>query len=105
MLLRLLTGNKRNICCVGDEDQSIYGWRGAQLKNILNFDRDFVDAKIIRLEQNYRSTGNILKTASSLISENEEELEKIYGPRSNGEPVKILNLENDEAEALYMLER
>ena len=47
MLLRLLTGNKRNICCVEDEDQSIYGWRGAQLKNILNFDKDFADAKII----------------------------------------------------------
>ena len=103
MLLRLLTGEKRNICCVGDEDQSIYGWRGAQLKNILNFDRDFVDAKIIRLEQNYRSTGNILKTASSLISENEERIGKdLWTSDSNGEPVKILNLENDEAEALYI---
>ena len=103
MLLRLLTGEKRNICCVGDEDQSIYGWRGAQLKNILNFDKDFVDAKIIRLEQNYRSTGNILKTASSLISENEERIGKdLWTSDSNGEPVKILNLENDEAEALYI---
>jgi len=103
MLLRLLTGEKRNICCVGDEDQSIYGWRGAQLKNILNFDRDFLDAKIIRLEQNYRSTGNILKTASSLISENEERIGKdLWTSDSNGEPVKILNLENDEAEALYI---
>ena len=103
MLLRLLTGERRNICCVGDEDQSIYGWRGAQLKNILNFDRDFVDAKIIRLEQNYRSTGNILKTASSLISENEERIGKdLWTSDSNGEPVKILNLENDEAEALYI---
>ncbi len=103
MLLRLLTGNKRNICCVGDEDQSIYGWRGAQLKNILNFDRDFAEAKIIRLEQNYRSTGNILKTASSLISENEERIGKdLWTSDSNGEPVKILNLENDEAEALYI---
>ena len=103
MLLRLLTGNKGNICCVGDEDQSIYGWRGAQLKNILNFDRDFADAKIIRLEQNYRSTGNILKTASSLISENEERIGKdLWTSDSNGEQVKILNLENDEAEALYI---
>ena len=103
MLLRLLTGNKRNICCVGDEDQSIYGWRGAQLKNILNFDKDFADAKIIRLEQNYRSTGNILKTASSLISENEERIGKdLWTSDTNGEPVKILNLENDEAEALYI---
>ena len=103
MLLRLLTGDKRNICCVGDEDQSIYGWRGAQLKNILNFDKDFADAKIIRLEQNYRSTGNILKAASSLISENEERIGKdLWTTDSKGEPVKILNLENDEAEALYI---
>ena len=80
MLLRLLSG-KKNICCVGDEDQSIYGWRGAQLKNILNFENDFDGAKIIRLEQNYRSSGNILNAASSLISENKErELERNSGP-------------------------
>ena len=90
MLLRLLTGEKRNICCVGDEDQSIYGWRGAQLKNILNFDRDFNDAKIIRLEQNYRSTGNILKTASSLISENEERIGKdLWTSDSKANPSKF----------------
>ena len=74
MLLRLLSGKKKNICCVGDEDQSIYGWRGAQLKNILNFENDFNGAKIIRLEQNYRSSGNILNAASSLISENKERI-------------------------------
>ena len=67
--------------CVGDEDQSIYGWRGAQLKNILNFEDDFKGAQIIRLEQNYRSTGNILDVASSLISENKENWKK-YGLRS-----------------------
>ena len=76
MLLRLLTGLGNNICCVGDEDQSIYGWRGAQLKNILNFEKDFKNSQIVRLEQNYRSTGNILKTASSLISENKERIGK-----------------------------
>ena len=103
MLLRLLTDEKKNICCVGDEDQSIYGWRGAQLKNILNFDRDFSDAKIIRLEQNYRSSGNILKAASSLISENEERIGKdLWTSDPNGEPVKILNFEDDEFEALYI---
>ena len=67
---------KKNICCVGDEDQSIYGWRGAQLKNILNFENDFEGAEIIRLEQNYRSTGNILEAASSIISENKERIGK-----------------------------
>ena len=61
---------------MGDEDQSIYGWRGAQLKNILNFETDFDGAKIIRLEQNYRSSGNILNAASSLISENRERIGK-----------------------------
>ena len=79
LLLRLLTEYNKNICCVGDEDQSIYGWRGAQLKNILNFEKDFDNSQIIRLEQNYRSTGNILKAASSLISENKERIGKISG--------------------------
>ena len=97
ILLRLLTGDRKNICCVGDEDQSIYGWRGAQLKNILNFERDFSDSNIVRLEQNYRSTGNILEAASSLISENQERIgKKLLTTDSSGELVKILNLENDE---------
>ena len=81
MLLRLLTEVKQNICCVGDEDQSIYGWRGAQLKNILNFEKDFENSKIIRLEQNYRSSGNILQAASSLISENKERNPFLSGHR------------------------
>ncbi len=103
MLLRLLTGKRKNICCVGDEDQSIYGWRGAQLKNILNFEKDFDGAEIIRLEQNYRSSGNILQAASSLISENEERIgKKLWTSDSSGQPVRILNLENDEYEALYI---
>ena len=103
ILLRLLTGDRKNICCVGDEDQSIYGWRGAQLKNILNFERDFSDSNIVRLEQNYRSTGNILEAASSLISENQERIgKKLWTTDSSGELVKILNLENDEFEALFI---
>ena len=75
MLLRLLSGTK-NICCVGDEDQSIYGWRGAQLKNILNFENDFNEQKSSDLNKNYRSSGNILNAASSLISENRERIGK-----------------------------
>lgn len=103
LFLRLLTGERKNICCVGDEDQSIYGWRGAQLKNILNFERDFEGAKIIRLEQNYRSTGNILNAASSIISENQERIGKdLWTSDKSGEPVKIVNIENDEFEALYI---
>ncbi len=103
MFLRILSGIKKNICCVGDEDQSIYGWRGAQLKNILNFDKDFDSAKIVRLEQNYRSTGNILAAATSLISENKERIgKKLWTVDENGEAVKIYNIENDEFEAAFI---
>ena len=106
MLLRLLTGPKKNICCVGDEDQSIYGWRGAQLKNILNFENDFNSSVVIRLEQNYRSTGNILVTASSLISENKERIgKKLWTSDPDGEPVIITNLENDEMEAVFIADK
>ena len=103
MLLRLLTGQGNNICCVGDEDQSIYGWRGAQLKNILNFEKDFKNSQIVRLEQNYRSTGNILKTASSLISENKERIGKnLWTADIEGDPVVINNFEDDDFEAIFI---
>ena len=106
LLLRLLTEYNRNICCVGDEDQSIYGWRGAQLKNILNFEKDFDNSQIIRLEQNYRSTGNILKAASSLISENKERIGKnLWTSDQEGEPVSINNFEDDEYEAIFIAKK
>ena len=76
LLLRLLSQKHRNICCVGDDDQSIYSWRGAEIENILRFQKDFEDAKVIRLERNYRSTANILNAASSLIAHNTERLGK-----------------------------
>ncbi len=106
MLLRLLTEYNNNICCVGDEDQSIYGWRGAQLKNILNFKSDFKDSQIIRLEQNYRSTGNILKAASCLISENKERIGKnLWTSDDDGEKVTINNLEDDDLEAIFIAKK
>ena len=74
--LRLLAQGSRNICCVGDDDQSIYGWRGAEVDNILRFETDFPGAKIIRLERNYRSTGHILGAASGLIAHNKGRLGK-----------------------------
>ena len=91
---------------MGDEDQSIYGWRGAQLKNILNFEKDFDNSQIIRLEQNYRSTGNILKAASSLISENKERIGKnLWTSDQDGEPVTINNFEDDEYEAIFIAKK
>src|SRR6185312_6411113 len=69
-LMRMLAGTRHNVCAVGDEDQSIYSWRGADIRNILEFEKDFPEAKIIRLEQNYRSTQNILQAASAVVANN-----------------------------------
>ena len=105
LLLRLLANKHQNICCVGDEDQSIYGWRGAQLSNILNFEKHFKKSKIIRLEQNYRSTGNILSAASSIISENTERIGKtLWTNDSDGRKVNVINVDDDTAEAIRMCE-
>ena len=68
--MRMLAGSEHNVCAVGDEDQSIYSWRGADIRNILEFEKDFPDAKIVRLEQNYRSTQNILQAASAVVANN-----------------------------------
>ncbi len=88
--LRLLSQSTQNICCVGDDDQSIYGWRGAEVGNILRFSDDFKDAKVVRLEQNYRSTGHILASASALITANENRLGKtLWTDKDNGEKVTV----------------
>jgi len=98
--LRLLARGSRNICCVGDDDQSIYGWRGAEVDNILRFETDFPGAKIIRLEQNYRSTAHILGAASGLIAHNQGRLGKTLRTDSNaGKKVELQGCWDDEEEA------
>ena len=111
LLLRLLCQKHRNICCVGDDDQSIYSWRGAEIENILRFEKDFEDAKIIRLEQNYRSTANILAAASALIRHNHDRLGKNLrvaenSPATNVDncKVKIISVYSGNDEAAYIAE-
>jgi DNA helicase-2/ATP-dependent DNA helicase PcrA len=98
-LLRLLCTNHNNICVVGDDDQSIYGWRGATIKNILNFNEHFNDTKVVKLEKNYRSTDTILQHANLLIEHNRDRLgKKLVGTKDKGSSIKVYesNDENDE---------
>ncbi len=98
--LRLLAQDHKNICCVGDDDQSIYSWRGAEVGNILKFEKDFSDATVIRLEQNYRSTPHILAAASGLISHNEGRLGKtLWTGMDEGDLVKVRAVWDGEEEA------
>ncbi len=98
--LRLLAQGDANVCCVGDDDQSIYGWRGAEVDNILRFEADFAGAKVIRLERNYRSTGHILAAASGLIAHNRERLGKtLHTEDIDGEKVAVTGVWDDEEEA------
>ncbi|MEZ5918395.1 MAG: UvrD-helicase domain-containing protein [Alphaproteobacteria bacterium] len=103
MWLRLLARGANNICCVGDDDQSIYGWRGAEIGNILKFEQDFPGAKIIRLEQNYRSTENILKAAHAVIAHNQGRLGKeLWSEAGAGEKLTVRGLWDGEAEARWV---
>jgi DNA helicase-2/ATP-dependent DNA helicase PcrA len=98
--LRLLAQEQKNICCVGDDDQSIYGWRGAEIGNILRFEQDFPGAKVVRLERNYRSTPQILAAASGLIANNEDRLGKTLWTEANqGEKLAVRGVWDGEAEA------
>ncbi len=106
--LRLLAQARQNICCVGDDDQSIYSWRGAEIENILRFEKDFPGARIVRLEANYRSTRHILGAASGLIAHNEGRLGKTLrtgGDAPEGERVQVLSLWDSEEEARAVGER
>lgn len=111
LLLRLLSQKYHNLCCVGDDDQSIYSWRGAEIENILRFNKDYADAKVIRLERNYRSTANILAAASTLISHNEGRLGKTLkvaenspARNSDNSRIKVVSNYSGEEEARYVAE-
>ena len=98
--LRLLAQESQNLCCVGDDDQSIYGWRGAEVDNILRFERDFPGAKVVRLERNYRSTSHILAAASGLIATNKSRLGKTLWTEANdGEKVVVRGIWDGDAES------
>ncbi len=106
--LRLLAQTHKNICCVGDDDQSIYSWRGAEVENILRFEHDFPGAKIVRLEANYRSTAPILAAAAALIAHNEGRLGKTLRPGrqdATGEPVSVVGLWDSDEEARMVGDR
>jgi superfamily I DNA/RNA helicase len=104
-MIRQLCGERPNICSVGDDDQSIYSWRGAEIDNILNFDKEFEGCKVIKLEQNYRCTSNILNCANKVISINSARHEKnLWSENGDGEKVRILKNETAEQEAQAVAE-
>ena len=103
--IRLLAGDSGHVFAVGDDDQSIYAWRGARVENILNFDKDFGSAELIRLEQNYRSTGNILAAANALIDKNQGRLGKnLWTADSEGDLITLYNAYNETDEARFVVE-
>ena len=104
--LRLMAGSDTPIFVVGDDDQSIYGWRGARIENIHHFERDFANTQVIRLEQNYRSTGTILKAANALIDNNRSRLGKeLWTQSEDGEPIMFYSAYNEKDEARFVVDR
>ena len=104
--LRMLAGKTSSVTAVGDDDQSIYGWRGAKVENILSYERDFPDTHAVKLEQNYRSTSNILNAANAVISKNAERLGKsLWTDAGEGEPIALYSAFNEHDEARYIADR
>jgi DNA helicase II / ATP-dependent DNA helicase PcrA len=105
-IVKQIGGEHRNVCVVGDDDQSIYGWRGADIKKILGFHRDFEGAKIVRLQTNYRSTRPILEAANTVIRKNTSRHEKaLESAKGDGEPVRFLRLKDETSEAQFVVEQ
>ncbi|GAC1429273.1 MAG: DNA helicase PcrA [Thermoanaerobaculia bacterium] len=106
VLIKALTGKEGNVVAVGDEDQSIYRFRGADINNILNFERDFPGARIIKLEQNYRSTGNILDAATGVVANNiARKGKKLFTESGSGDPIRVVTASNDREEAQFVIEK
>ncbi len=106
LLIKLLAAKYSNLCVVGDDDQSIYGWRGADVGNILDFEKDYADCRVIKLEQNYRSTGNILQAANSVIKNNSRRKEKtLWTDTGAGRLIDLVVANDDEEEASTVVER
>ena len=105
-LIRLLTNEKQNITVVGDDWQSIYSWRGADFRNILKFEKDYPNTKVIKLEQNYRSTQSILDAAHGVISNNSERSDKrLWTKSGKGRPVQVISVQNERAEAEFVIQQ
>jgi DNA helicase-2/ATP-dependent DNA helicase PcrA len=104
--IRMLAGDKGSVLVVGDDDQSIYGWRGAQVANVQHFQRDFADVELVKLEQNYRSSGNILEAANALISNNEDRMgKKLWTADDKGAPITLYSAFNEQDEARFVVEQ
>lgn len=104
ILTKMISAKYKNICCVGDNDQSIYSFRGANYRNILNFEKDYKDAKVIKLEQNYRSTTNILDAANEVIKNNRERKDKnLWSDKGEGEKISYFRAFNERDEAFYVV--
>ena len=102
-LIRLITAESRNLCVVGDDDQSIYGWRGADIRNILDFEDDYPDAKVIKLEQNYRSTANILDAANQVIANTEGRKDKkLWTEHADGEKIEVYQASDEHDESMWI---
>ena len=105
-LMKMLAGERKNVCAVGDEDQSIYSWRGADIRNILEFEKDFPNARIVRLEQNYRSTQNILEAAGAVVANNlQRKGKKLWTDRQGGSLIGYYEAPDGENEALFVADR
>lgn len=106
MLVKMLASKYENLCVVGDDDQSIYGWRGANIRNILDFEKDFPKAVVIKLEQNYRSTKNILKAANAVIKHNDERKDKaLWTENDEGSIIHSFSADNEYAEAMFVADK